>query len=81
MALSVAQRVPLDRIEDRARRARPGRAVLTVVAAVLFGLGWLAFRACALAWLALSWCGCAVIEGWQSAKAAQRAQARRQGAA
>jgi hypothetical protein len=73
MALSVAQRVPLDRIEDRARRARPGRAVLTVVAAALFGLGWLAFRACALSWLAVAWCGSAVIEGWQSAKAARQA--------
>jgi uncharacterized membrane protein YedE/YeeE len=73
MALSVAQRVPLDRIEDRARRARPGRAVLTVIAAVLFGLGWLAFRACALSWLAVAWCGSAVIEGWQSAKAARQA--------
>ena len=75
-----ADRVPLDRIGDRAREARPGRAVLLVVAAVLFGLGWLAFkgwalacRACALGWLAVAWCGCAVIEGWQSAKAARRA--------
>jgi hypothetical protein len=40
---------------------------------VLFGLGWLAFRACALSWLAVAWCGSAVIEGWQSAKAARQA--------
>ena len=67
------ERVPLDRIEQRARQARPGRAVLVVVASVLFGLGWLAFKACAVTWLALAWCGSAVIEGWQSARAGQRA--------
>jgi uncharacterized membrane protein YedE/YeeE len=70
---SVAERVPLDRIEQRARHARPGRTVLVVIASLLFGLGWLACKACALAWLAVAWCGSAVIEGWQSAKAGQRA--------
>ena len=70
---TLTERVPLDRIERRARHARPGRAVLTVIAAVLFGLGWLAFKACAVAWLALAWCGSAVIEGWQQARAGQEA--------
>jgi len=69
----VADRVPLDRIGDRARQARPGRTALIVIAAVLFGLGWVAFRALALSWLAVAWCGSAVIEGWQSAKAARQA--------
>lgn len=72
MALSMADRVPLDRIEDRARAARPGRTVLVVIAACLFGLGWVAFKACAWSWLAAAWCGSAVIEGWLAAKAAQR---------
>jgi uncharacterized membrane protein YedE/YeeE len=70
---SLTERVPLDRIEQRARHARPGRTVLVVIASLLFGLGWLACKACALAWLAVAWCGSAVIEGWQSAKAGQRA--------
>jgi uncharacterized membrane protein YedE/YeeE len=70
---SVTERIPLDRIEARARHARPGRAVLAVIASLLFGLGWLAFKACAVTWLAAAWCGSAVIEGWQSAKAGQRA--------
>jgi hypothetical protein len=70
---SIAERVPLDRIERRARQGRPGRALLTVIAAILFGLGWLAYKTCAVTWLALAWCGSAVIEGWQTAKAAQRA--------
>lgn len=68
----VAGRMPLDRIERRARQAHPGRAALTVIAAVLFGLGWAAFKACALSWLAVAWCGSAVIEGWLAARAGQR---------
>jgi hypothetical protein len=68
---SVTERIPLDRIERRARHARPGRAVLVVIASVLFGLGWLACRACVLAWLAAAWCGSAVAEGWISARAGQ----------
>jgi len=70
---SLTERIPLDRIEARARHARPGRAVLVVIASLLFGLGWLACKACAVAWLAVAWCGSAVIEGWQQAKAGQRA--------
>lgn len=70
---TLTERVPLDRIERRARQARPGRAVLAVIALVLFGLGWLAYKTCAVTWLAAAWCGSAVIEGWQSARAGQRA--------
>jgi uncharacterized membrane protein YedE/YeeE len=70
---TLTERVPLDRIEQRARQARPGRAVLVIIATLLFGLGWLACKACAVTWLAAAWCGSAVIEGWQSAKAGQRA--------
>ena len=57
--------MPLDRIGHRARQAHPGRIILAVVASVLFGLGWLACKTCAVIWLAAAWCGSAVIEGWQ----------------
>jgi hypothetical protein len=70
---SVTERIPLDRIEARARRAHPGRVLLTAIAAVLFALGWLAFKLCAVAWLAAAWCGSAVIEGWQQARTGQEA--------
>ena len=46
------------------------RVLLTVIAAVLFGLGWAAFKTCAITWLAAAWCGSAVIEGWQEARRA-----------
>jgi len=71
--------VPLERISRRAHAARPGRTALVVVAGLLFGLGWLAYRACAVAWLALVWCGSAVIEGWQDARRAEAVRRARAG--
>lgn len=76
---SVAERVPLDRISRRAHAARPGRTALVVVAAVLFGVGWVACRAFAVAWLALVWCGSAVIEGWQASRKAEAVRRARAG--
>jgi uncharacterized membrane protein YedE/YeeE len=70
---SVIERVPLDRIGQRARQVRPGRVVLIVVASLLVGLGWAACKLCAAAWLVAAWCGSAVVEGWQAAKPARRA--------
>ncbi len=65
---SITSRVPVDRISQRAHAAKPGRTALVVIASVLFGVGWLAYKLCAVAWLALVWCGSAVIEGWQGAR-------------
>jgi hypothetical protein len=79
---SAIERVPLDRISRRAHAARPGRTAGMAVASVLFALGWVAFKVCAVAWLAVAWCGSAVIEGWQEsrkAEAARRARAGRPG--
>jgi uncharacterized membrane protein YedE/YeeE len=73
---SVAERIPLDRIEQRARSARPGRTVLVVIASVLFAVGWLACKVCSVAWLALAFSGSAVAEGWQSARTANRPRPR-----
>jgi hypothetical protein len=69
--VSVAARIPLDEISARAHQARPGRAVLTLVAGLLFGIGWLAYKAFAVAWLAIAWGGCAVTVGWQEARSAR----------
>lgn len=70
---TLLDRVPLERINDRARDVRPARVLLTLLAGLLFATGWVAFKACAVTWLAAAWCGSAVIEGWQTAKAGQRA--------
>lgn len=79
---SVTERVPLDRISQRAHAARPGRTAGLAVASVLFCVGWLAYKACAVTWLAVAWCGAAVIEGWQASRQAEvvrRARAGRPG--
>ena len=77
--MSMTERVPLDRISQRAHAANPGRTVLAVVAGLLFGLGWLAYKACAVAWLAVAWCGSAVIEGWTEARKAESVRRARAG--
>ena len=76
---SVAERVPLDRISRRAHAARPGRAVLVTVTAVLFGLGWAAYKMLAVAWLALAWAGAATAEGWTAAREDARRKSRQRG--
>jgi uncharacterized membrane protein len=73
MTTDVLDRVPVERISERARQVNPGRVALTVIAVVLFGLGWVTFKAFAGAWFVAAWCGSAVAEGWIAAKAGQRA--------
>lgn len=67
--MALAERVPVARISAEAREIRFGPAVLTLLAGVLFGLGWLAAKACAVAWAALTWTFAAVRIGWQEGMA------------
>ena len=60
-----------DRVEQitaRARAIRPGRTVLTVIAAVLYGIGWVAAKVFGVVWLAATWCAAAVQIGWEEAR-------------
>lgn len=68
VAVDWVQRVPVARITSQAQQVRFWRSALTVLAAVLFGLGWLAFKAFAVAWLAAVWSAVAVREGWREAR-------------
>ena len=65
--------IPVDEITGQAKAAKPGRTALTVVAAVLFGLGWCAARLFAVLWLAVTWAFTAVRVGWQAAHGPSRA--------
>jgi hypothetical protein len=76
---TAAERVPLDRISRRAHAARPGRTTLVVIAAALFGAGWVAYKACAVTWLAVAWCVSGVIEGWAEARKAETVRRARAG--
>ena len=71
MVTDVLSRVPVERISEQAREVRPGRAALTVVAAVLFAAGWVAFKMFSVMWLARVWSAVAVREGWREARNAQ----------
>lgn len=76
---TITERVPMERISQRAHAARPGRSVLAVIAGLLFGLGWLGYKTLAVAWLTAAWCASAVIEGWQEARKAEAVRRARAG--
>lgn len=68
---TVLDRLPLDAIEAQAREitfARTVRAmvraVLVVLAAAFFAVGWLAFQP----WKAVTWCAAAAKVGWKQAQ-------------
>lgn len=69
---TLTERIPLDEIAAQAQQVKPGRAVLTVVAAVLFGVGWVTARVFAVVWLAVMWSGVAVREGWRASHGPSR---------
>jgi len=69
----VLAKIPVDAITAQAREVRFWRTVLTVIAAVLFGLGWVTARVFAVAWLAASWSWVAVREGWRASHGPSRA--------
>lgn len=62
--MAVLDRVPVDEITEQARQVHLGRVVLTVLAAVLFSVGWLA----GAVFMALAWSGTAVKVGWLDAR-------------
>lgn len=68
MTTSVLDRVPVDDITAQARKVRTGRALLALVAALFFAVGWLAGRVVPV----LMWCAFAVREGYRSAHGPSR---------
>jgi hypothetical protein len=69
-ATTLLERVPVERITQRAREARPGRAALAVIGGLLAGSAWMIAKIFTVAWLALAWCGAAVLVGWQEGRGA-----------
>ena len=74
MTTSVLDRVPVDAISEQAHEVKPGRTVLTAIAGVLFGLGWVTARIFSVLWLAFTWSWVAVREGWRASHGPSRAQ-------
>lgn len=65
---AVLDRVPVESITEQARQVRFWRTVLTVIAGLLFGAGWLTAKGFGVAWLAAAWCAVAVREGWREGR-------------
>jgi hypothetical protein len=69
--MTVLDHVPVERISERASSVRFSRVLVAVVAGVLFGLGWVAYKTLAVVWFAAVWCAMAVAEGWADARRGQ----------
>lgn len=61
-----------ERITAEARETHFWRTVLTVIAGLLFGLGWVTYKTLAGLWFIAAWVGAAVKVGWQEARTADR---------
>ena len=72
LATATFDRVPVDEITARARKARPGHALATLVGGVLFGLFWLLGNLFTVVWFSLAWLWMACDEGWRSARGTGR---------
>jgi uncharacterized membrane protein YedE/YeeE len=68
MTTTVLDRVDLDAITVQARQVRFWRTVLTVIAGLLFGAGWVTAKAFGVMWLAAAWTAVAVREGWREGR-------------
>lgn len=59
--------VDIGRIGAEARDIQFRRVILTVLAAILYAIGWTARKIFVVAWLVLAWSWTAVKLGWQEA--------------
>lgn len=62
----------VERVESEARQIRPGRTVLTVIAAVLYAVGWLIGQVFRAVWLVVSWSLAAAKVGFREARTPRR---------
>ena len=62
------ERIPMGRIGEEARMATFGRTILTVIAGLLYGLGWLLAKGLGGLWFLAAWMGAAVKVGWNDAR-------------
>jgi hypothetical protein len=70
--MTVFNEAVTQRITAEARETHFWRTVLTVIAGLLFGLGWITYKAFAVLWFVAAWIGVAVRVGWQEARTGTR---------
>lgn len=66
--MAVLDRVPLDKITAEARAINFVRTLLTLIAGVLFTVGWVAAKICKAVWFVAAWTFAAVRVGWREAR-------------
>ncbi len=66
--MQLLERVPVERITIEAREVHPGRALLTLIAGIFYGIGWLAGKVLGAVFLAVVWSWTAVKVGWVEAR-------------
>lgn len=69
MTTTVLDRVPVERISERAREFRFGRFVASLIALPFMLAGWTAAKTVPLVWFGCKWLGAAAELGWKSAQA------------
>lgn len=74
MTTMALHRVPVGRITAEARKIEFWRLVLTVLAGLLFGIGWLVAKGFGVLWLAITWSATAVKVGWRDARPTPQAE-------
>lgn len=62
------EQVPVGRITEEAKQVRFGYTVLTILAGLLYALGWIVAKAFTGVWFVLAWVGTAVKVGWKDAR-------------
>jgi hypothetical protein len=65
---TLLHRVPVDRITAQARTVKFSHVLLTLIAAVLYAVGWAAGKVLGAIWLAIAWSGTAVKVGGVEAR-------------
>lgn len=65
-------RIPLEQITREAREIHFWRTVLTLLAGLLYGVGWVVGKALGVLWLAGAWVVAAVKVGYREARAPRR---------
>lgn len=58
------QQATLDQIREQARTLTPLRTLLTLIASVLYGIGWAAARTLGVIWTGLTWAAASAKVGW-----------------
>lgn len=70
--MAVLDRVPYDRITEQARQVELTRTILTILAGLLYALGWVTAKTLTGIWLAVAWSATAVRLGWVEARSSSR---------